>query len=223
MVLRFFRGQDGERLVRIEQKIEVMLRHDAHEFDLAMRALLGDAVAADVNDELRSTDRKVNELEREIRRELLVHASVFGGIDTPAVLIYMSIVKDIERIGDYSKNLIDLALDGVDLRRGPDAEAWRELHREVGERISETRTVFRSRSEEQARQLLTRCDRLLKRFDAEVSRLVKAEDAGELAVARALAHRYLKRVVAHLMNVLSAVIMPMDRLDYFDEDPEDRV
>jgi len=24
------------------------------------------------------------------------------------------------------------------------------------------------------------------------------------------------------MNVLSAVVMPVDRLDYFDEDPEDR-
>jgi hypothetical protein len=24
------------------------------------------------------------------------------------------------------------------------------------------------------------------------------------------------------MNLLSAVIMPLDRLDYFDEDPEDR-
>jgi len=42
------------------------------------------------------------------------------------------------------------------------------------------------------------------------------------AVAVALAHRYLKRIVAHGMNVLSAVVMPVDRLDYFDEDPEDR-
>jgi hypothetical protein len=41
-------------------------------------------------------------------------------------------------------------------------------------------------------------------------------------VARALLHRYVKRVVAHLMNVLSAVVMPVDRLDCFDEDPEDR-
>jgi hypothetical protein len=41
-------------------------------------------------------------------------------------------------------------------------------------------------------------------------------------VVRALFHRNVKRVVAHLMNVLSAVVMPVDRLDYFDEDPEDR-
>ena len=39
---------------------------------------------------------------------------------------------------------------------------------------------------------------------------------------RALAHRYLKRVVAHLMNLMSSVFMPIDKLDHFDVDPEDR-
>jgi hypothetical protein len=52
---------------------------------------------------------------------------------------------------------------------------------------------------------------------------VRGEDTGPMGVARALAHRYLKRIVAHVMNILSAVVMPLDRLDYFDEDPEDRV
>jgi hypothetical protein len=51
---------------------------------------------------------------------------------------------------------------------------------------------------------------------------VRRDEPGTQAVARALTHRYLKRVIAHLMNVLSAVIMPLDKLDYFDEDPEDR-
>jgi phosphate uptake regulator len=78
-----------------------------------MSALTGRRRRGDVNDELRATDQKVNRLEREIRRELVVHASVFGAIDTPAVLVYMSIVKDVERVGDYAKNLVDLALDGA--------------------------------------------------------------------------------------------------------------
>lgn len=222
MVMKFLRGQDGERLDRIEDKIQAMLRHDRHEFDLAMSALLGGAAARAVNDELRATDRKVNELEREIRRELIVHASVFGGIDTPAVLVYMSIVKDIERIGDYAKNLVDLALDGVDFKQGPDPEEWQRLASEIGQSIDDTAVTFRHRDAERARQLLTRSDRLLKTFDAGVSRLVRGEDEAPLGVARALALRYMKRVVAHLMNILSAVVMPLDRLDYFDEDPEDR-
>jgi len=59
-------------------------------------------------------------------------------------------------------------------------------------------------------------------LDDLVSAIVRGEDDRPHLVGRALAARYLKRVVAHLTNVLSAVVMPIDRLDYFDEDPEDR-
>jgi phosphate transport system protein len=223
MAIRFFRGRDDERLVGIESKIQTMLRLDRHEFDLAMRALNGSAVAATVNDELRATDRKVNELEREIRRELIVHTSVFGAIDTPAVLVYMSVVKDVERIGDYAKNLVDLARDGADFSRVPDAEEWRRIAAEVSEAITETGSAFGDRDGERARRLMSRGGRMLGEFDRAVSALVRADDPASQAVARALAWRYLKRVVAHQMNILSAVVMPLDRLDYFDEDPEDRV
>jgi phosphate uptake regulator len=222
MALRFLRGRDGERLDRIEEKVKAMLLHDRKEFDLAMSALLGDVVAADVNAELRATDRKVNELEREIRRELLVHASVLGAINTPAVLIYMSIVKDVERIGDYAKNLLDLALDGANFSTTADTAEWRTLTAEISSMITDVGDAFISHGVDRSRELLAEGNRLLKLFDNRVSALVRGEDTGELAVARALAHRYLKRIVAHLMNILSAVVMPLDRLDYFDEDPEDR-
>jgi phosphate uptake regulator len=223
MALKFLRGRDGDRLDRIEEKVQAMLLHDRSEFDLAMSALLGDVVASDVNAELRATDRKVNELEREIRRELLVHASVLGAINTPAILIYMSIVKDVERIGDYAKNLLDLALDGADFSTTADAAEWRTLTAEISSMITSVGGAFISHDVERSRALLTEGNRLLKLFDTRVSALVRGEDSGDLAVGRALAHRYLKRIVAHLMNILSAVVMPLDRLDYFDEDPEDRI
>jgi phosphate uptake regulator len=222
MALRFLRGRDGERLDRIEEKVQAMLQHDRSEFNLAMSALLGEVVATEVNAELRATDRKVNELEREIRRELLVHASVLGAINTPAVLIYMSIVKDVERIGDYAKNLVDLALDGADFGRTEDAAEWRSLTAEISTMIVAVGEAFRTHDTDRARDLLAQGNRLLKQFDGRVSALVRGSDEGSQGVARALAHRYLKRIVAHLMNILSAVVMPLDRLDYFDEDPEDR-
>jgi phosphate uptake regulator len=223
MVIRFFRGQESERLLSIERKIETMLRHDREEVEIAMAALLGDAVAADVNDTLRSTDRKVNQLEREIRRELIVHASVAGRIDTPVVLIYMSIVKDIERVGDYAKNILDLALDGANFGELPEPEQWRRYGTQIAQYITDAGNAFLARNGDQSRILLARGDALLDEFDDGVSRLVSGEDNAPQAVARSLGLRYLKRVVAHLMNVLSAVVMPLDKLDYFDEDPEDRV
>jgi phosphate uptake regulator len=222
MAFRFLRDEGTDRLEAIEAKVQEMLRYDRHEFELAMSALMGDVVAREVNNELRSTDQKVNRLEREIRRELLVHVSVFGGISTPAVLVFMSVVKDVERVGDYAKNILDLALDGANFSVLPDAEQWRQTGREISEFIEEAGEVFRTRHSERTRKLLAEGDRLLDLFDAEVSRLVKEGDGEAQAVPRALAIRYLKRVVAHLMNLLSAVVMPLDRLDYFDEDPEDR-
>jgi phosphate uptake regulator len=212
----------SDRLDRIEATLQRMLADDRHAFDLAMSALVGGAAARSVGAELRATDHRVNEAEREIRRELVVHASVHGGIDTPAVLVYMSIVKDVERVGDYAKNLFDLANDGADLSRTAQADHYVALRDQVSDLILEVAEAFRDRDPERSRALLTSGDSLMDDFDDAVSALVREEPEGQQAVARALTYRYLKRIVAHLLNVLSAVVMPVDRLDYFDEDPEDR-
>ena len=208
-----------DRLDTIEATIQRMLADDRVVFDLAMSGLVDGVDWKGVKREIKATDQRVNDGEREIRRDLVVHASVVGAIDTPAILVYMSIVKDIERIGDYGKNLRDLARDGVDLQAFP---AWKEVRTEVSQMIADTAEVFAERDDVRARQLLARGDELLDEFDRVVSALVRGEDDRPHAVGRALAARYIKRIVAHLTNVLSAVVMPIDRLDYFDEDPEDR-
>lgn len=223
MPFRFLSARGNQRLDTIEAKIQQMLATDRAELELALSALFGDVEEADVNGELRRMDQQVNQLERDIRRELLVHASVAGSIETPAVLVYMSIVKDIERIGDYAKNILDLAKYGARLGDAPNIEEWRQMSATIAQYLTDTATTFARRDPEQARELLTRGGDLLGRLERGVAALVAGEADGSDVVARALALRYIKRVVAHLMNVLSAVIMPVDRLDYFDEDPEDRV
>jgi phosphate transport system protein len=222
VVFGFQRDGDADRLDRIEATLQRMAADDRHAFDLAMSALVGGAAPHSVGPELRATDHRVNEAEREIRRELVVHAGVHGGIDTPAILVYMSIVKDIERVGDYAKNLFDIAADGVALTTGDDAVQLQRLRDEVSVMIADVAEAFAARDPERSRPLLAHGDGLLDRFDDKVSALVRGEDQSPHAVAVALTYRYLKRIVAHLMNVLSAVVMPLDRLDYFDEDPEDR-
>ena len=222
MAFRFRREGDSERLDRIEETLQRMIVDDLHAFELAMSALLGERSPHEVGAELRATDHGVNTAEREIRRELIVHASVQGAIDTPAILVYMSIVKDIERIGDYAKNLFDLAADGADLSTGMHTGEIASLAHEVPAFLTAAAEAFKDRDDERSKALLRDGDVLLDRFDARVSELVRDEHPDHQAVAVALTHRYLKRIVAHGMNVLSAVVMPVDRLDYFDEDPEDR-
>jgi hypothetical protein len=78
--------------------------------------------------------------------------------------------------------------------------------------------VFADDDREAAGTFIREADILLDEFDQHVSELVVTERQGKEAVPRALLYRYYKRIVAHLMNLLTAVVMPLDRLDYFDED-----
>ncbi len=222
MPFNFLFGSDSSTMERVESLVREMFAHDRREFALAMSALLGDVAAADVNTEIRELDHKVNSLEREIRRALVVHATVRPQLDTPGLLIYMSIVKDVERVGDYSKNLLDLARDGARFGQLEDAAHWRELAAGVETHIERVGRAFLSHDEADARSLIAPSTTFLQTFDQRVSMLVTGTDTAPQAVARALAYRYLKRVVAHLLNVLSSVVMPVHKLDYFDEDPEDR-
>lgn len=222
MILGLSRRDDGARLERIEATFQRMFIDDRHAFDLAMSALVGGAHPESVGGDLRTTDAKVNEAEREIRRELVVHASVHGGFDTPEILVYMSIVKDVERIGDYAKNLYDIAADGVVLNEGELKDEMLTLRASLSNMISEVAEIYHQRDGDRARALFRTGDTLQDDFDARVSQLVTGQIQDPNAVAYALTYRYLKRIVAHLMNVLSAVVMPLDRLDYFDADPEDR-
>lgn len=222
MPFGFLRSEGSERLERIETTLQRMFVDDRHSFDIAMSALVGGASPGTIGEDLRSTDHRVNEAEREIRRELVVHAGVYGGIETPTILVYMSIVKDVERIGDYAKNLFDIASDGVVLDSGDLMNEVVTLRRSISEMISEVAETFAQRDGDRSRALLEQGDAMLDDFDQRVSDLVTGRIHGAHDVAYALTYRYLKRIVAHLMNVLSAVVMPVDRLDYFDEDPEDR-
>ena len=95
---------------RIMREFGRMLENGRHIFDTASTALLGGADPEVIRKDLFRTDKEINHLEREIRRELLVHVTVYGTSQMPQALVMMSIVKDAERIGDYCKNIFDLAV-----------------------------------------------------------------------------------------------------------------
>ncbi len=221
MVLKFFSSGRRDRLEHIQTKLLEMLAHDRHSFDGAVSALLAGADSASIGPELRATDRRVNELEREIRRELVVHATVHGADDVAAILVYMSIVKDAERIGDYAKNIYDLAATGVDFSQVEDRPLMVEFATRASEMITESGSAFADDDQTRASALIAEADGLLDTFDRLVDALVISDGVARDAVPRALFYRHLKRITAHLMNLLSAVIVPVDRLDYWDE-PRDR-
>jgi len=221
MVMSFFRRPEESGLENIESQVQRMVNDARHTFDLALSAVTGGAVET-VADEIRETDRQINATEVEIRRALLVHASVHGGIDTPEVLAFMNMIKDLERIGDYNKNIFDLAEEGVSFTESPEIETILSLRDEVSSRISLMGEILSMRDEERARTYIERGDEMRKDFDRHVNELLHSTEEAVTAVPRALLFRFLKRVSAHSSNVVSAVVMPVDQLDYYDESEDTR-
>tara|TARA_B100001123_G_scaffold166013_1_gene191201 strand:+ start:540 stop:1208 length:669 start_codon:yes stop_codon:yes gene_type:complete len=221
MVMSFFRRPEESGLENIESQVQRMVNDARHTFDLALSAVTGGAVET-VADEIRETDRQINATEVEIRRALLVHASVHGGIDTPEVLAFMNMIKDLERIGDYNKNIFDLAEEGVSFTESPELDSILSLRDEVSSRISLMGEILSMRDEERARTYIERGDEMRKDFDRRVNELLHSTEEAVTAVPRALLFRFLKRVSAHSSNVVSAVVMPVDQLDYYDESEDTR-
>ena len=222
MVMSFFRRPEESGLENIESQVQRMVNDARHTFDLALNAVTGGAVET-VADEIRETDRQINATEVEIRRALVVHASVHGGIDTSEVLAFMNMIKDLERIGDYNKNIFDLAEEGVSFTESPELETILSLRDEVSSRISLMGEILSVRDEERARTYIERGDEMRKDFDRRVNELLHSTEAAVTAVPKALLFRFLKRVSAHSSNVVSAVVMPVDQLDYFDESEDTRL
>jgi len=169
-------------------------------------------------DDIYERDRQLNKFERSVRRKILTHFSVSSRPDVNLGLVITAIVIDIERIGDYAKNISELATE----LQGPfDALELnveiRHLERLVDGNFADLLLALEQSDEERARGILERhkevsgtVERHLKslRMGAHIS-----EDSG-LAVTTALYLRYLKRMSAHLKNVATSVVNPYHRIGF---------
>ncbi|MCH2431033.1 MAG: PhoU domain-containing protein, partial [Acidimicrobiales bacterium] len=165
--MSFFRSDEGG-ISQIESQVQRMIADARHTFDLAMNAVTGGAVET-VADEVRRTDRQINVTEIEIRRELLVHISVHGTADAGEMLVFMNMIKDLERIGDYNKNIFDLALEGVSFSGAEDLEQILGFRDELSSRIALMGEILDTRDEDRARAYIERGDQLRREFDGLVN------------------------------------------------------
>lgn len=164
-------------------------------------------------------DRQVNMLERKIRKLVVAHLSIPSNrASVPYCLILMSLVKDVERLGDYAKNLSEV----VDIYPGPlpDDDNVRELQEiRVGVERSfhSAYEVFATSDREKALELILAGRELAHRTDALLTKVAQGPYDAGTATALVLGARYYKRIGGHVLNVLSSVVMPVHKVDYYDE------
>ncbi|MEE9391557.1 MAG: PhoU domain-containing protein [Planctomycetota bacterium] len=209
-------GGEAPGLHSMLERFAEMISNGRHMFDLASNAVMGGADAEVVRSDLFETDKKINHGEQQLRRDLVVHATVHGSSTFPTCLVLMSIAKDAERIGDYCKNLYDIAERRPLRRDDPDYDEFKAIKEETSTLLGELLSVYVSQDETAAKTFLLKAEKVEDRCDRYVDHLVRTE-GGSVRVVQALGARHMKRIAAHAKNIVTSVVMPIDKLDYFDE------
>lgn len=208
--------RDADQLDTVEEQLLEMLASCQNTFDLATGAVLGELDVTEAGNQLAEIDRELNKTERAIRRELLVHGTVRGAeMNQGLMLAYMSVAKDIERIGDYCKNIWNLAQMGVNLSTGDDLDEIIKHKNRVKFLLAESLKAFGEQDMDKVHDLVPGIKEDTIHYDDHLVEFVNSDLPGRVAAPRALLYRYLKRISAHLSNVLSSVVMPVDRIDFY--------
>ena len=168
----------------------------------------------DINDQ----DIAVNKFQREVRKDVFNHLAMSGTEALASDLVLVSIVIDLERIGDITKNIVEVAQGHPQKLSSKlfDAKVI-EMEKAVTENFELTTKAFKEADENLAAKILSEYKWISKESDEILMALMNNEDA-ELkagsAVALALYIRQLKRINSHLKNVASSIVNPFHRIGY---------
>ena len=215
-LMAFWKGKDF--LTQVLEDFKNMLNDTKNMFESVCKALIEGKESPDLKDKTYEIDKKVNEMEREIRRRIVEHLSIQPSVDVPVSLILMSVVKDAERIGDYCKNILEVIdLLNKPLPRDDFEKLFNGIDKKIIEEFEKTHKAFIESDEKKAKEILYLEREIVRNCDDIVKKLAKSDFSTNEAVCMTLLARYFKRVAAHLANIGSSVILPITDLDFFDE------
>jgi len=196
-----------------------MLEFD-HKMFLASSETLREKDTADLPFDIHQTDRKINKYEREVRRNVLTHLIIAGTQNIVPGLVLVSIVIDVERIGDYTKNIAELAMKHpARLKAGPFGEELTEIEDVIRDHFPKVIQILSHQDKELGHSVMQLEDATAKKSDKIANDIICGENKSKSlttsdAVVLALYARFLKRINAHLTNIASAIVNPFPRIGF---------
>lgn len=176
---------------------------------------------AEIAGDVYAMDKKVNTYLQDVRRKVFKHLAVTGGANIIPGLVLTSIVIDVERIGDYTKNITDIAIAHPGrLFCGKHDQQVKKIEEAVTEMFKKILPCLRSSNKEMGHLIMSSNEWITKECDHIVIDLIQHHDSTippEDSVTTALYCRYIKRVAAHLLNVASSVVNPFDKVGFREE------
>lgn len=169
---------------------------------------------------IKQRDSDINDYHRDIRKKVVTYYSIskdVTNIDSGLILINM--VVDIERVGDYTKNILDLAKHHPEKLISENiSDNLRVIEKAVIQRFGNTVKAIEEMDEKIAGELIKSYRNDLGKLS---DNIVSSSISGNLhigeeykASSMVLYARYLKRIGAHLKNITSVVVNPFESVGY---------
>jgi phosphate uptake regulator len=214
--LSFFKGKDF--LSQVLQDFRQMLDDSEFMFKSVCACLLENKCEPDLKNNIYETDEKVNALQKDIRRRIVEHLTLQPAVDVTACLLLMNAVKDAEKLGDYAKNLLRVTeLLDKPVDRALFSQHFDDVVQEILELFEQTRQAFLETDTGMAASVRQENEKTAGKCDETLAKIAQSNLSVNEAICLALTAAHLKRVVAHLVNIATSVILPLSDLDYFDE------
>jgi phosphate uptake regulator len=210
---------EGSGLLKLcMQDMFKMLDISEKMFEAAWEMITGTGEVTD----LYKMDRHLNELQIAIRRRILEHMAINPGQDINASFVLGVLVIDLERIGDYAKNFDDIARHYPEPISGGVFDTLHEMAKRVKNMFDETRDALTNNDAKLSRKVMQDQADMAKEADRFMDQLMESADLTvKQGIVAAMLARYIKRVSAHLKNVVSSVVNPYHRIGYRPNEKED--
>lgn len=161
-------------------------------------------------------DKEINEMQIDIRKKVLEHLSIKPAQDITSSLILVTIAVDIERIGDYSKNIDELScIRPAVLKESKYLTEIKDIKRLLEVLFKKTAEAFVDADSKKAKEATTDYTDINHRCDDNIQKVANTEGlTGKEYVFYALFFRHLKRVSSHLRNISTSITNPFHKLGY---------
>jgi len=167
---------------------------------------------------LYGTAEEVADRHRAIRNLLIVHSPLATSTDRAHFLGMINLIREVERLVERAKNLVELArMGGTPLPDDDLVRQLRLLRRAVESQLADVPQTVRNNDARRAQHLEDQGRQTIQQLDQIVERAAKSDYSPAHAIQIGLGARVYARIQRQLLNIVQSLITPLHLVDFFEE------
>lgn len=219
LLSRIFSGKSNQK-EGLDNRLSEMLNIVEKMYSTVMDAIISEtAEKEEIQDRVKAWDRQLGELEEAVRRDILLNISKSGSVEAgiSRKITMLALVKDCERMGDYIKNIFRVFITKQKVFLDDYKPSFIEQREWTEQAFPKLKSALTDDDLAMAQTICQQAHEMSKKAGHVVDTLIKLPRSSETPVASSLMFLFHKRLLRHMFNVGSSIVMPYQKVNYFDE------